>query len=69
MRSVAKASGGDGGGFLMGLMVGNLRSSKEEEVDNLRRSQWEKEVGNRCHRRRREREREDVNPNVNRSFH
>ena len=55
MGSVAEASGG--GGFLMGLMVGNLRSSKEEEVDNLRRSQGEK-VGNHGHRRRRERERE-----------
>ena len=49
--------GGGGGGFLMGLIVGDLRSSKEEEeVDNLRRLQGEKEVGNHRHRRRRERE-------------
>ena len=54
--STAEASDG-GGGFLMGLIVGDLRSSKEEEeVDNLRRLQGEKEVGNHRHRRRRERE-------------
>ena len=57
--STAEATdgGGGGGGFLMGLIVGDLRSSKEEEeVDNLRRLQGEKEVGNHRHRRRRERE-------------
>ena len=57
--STAEASdgGGGGGGFLMGLIVGDLRSSKEEEeVDNLRRLQGEKEVGNHRLRRRRERE-------------
>ena len=55
--STAKASDGGGGCFLMGLIVGDLRSSKEEEeVDNLRRLQGEKEVGNHRHRRRRERE-------------